>query len=147
MNNERTHNSVSCVGKKRKNSKSHANERQWRADWRGRPDRRERPCDARGGNEQAKSSRRPSRSRSRSRRRRAYTVYRRVGRATAQRAPHTHTNLHFTHALRIGYYGLPPPVNAHTKDDRNVRPSYIKCARALTTTTLYVSRFHAKRRT
>lgn len=55
-------------------------------------DRRERPCDARGGDGQAKSSsRRRSRSRSRSRRRRAYTVCRRVGRATAQRAPHTHT--------------------------------------------------------
>uniref|UniRef100_A0A2S2PE50 Uncharacterized protein n=1 Tax=Schizaphis graminum TaxID=13262 RepID=A0A2S2PE50_SCHGA len=103
-------------------------------------DRRERPCDARGGDGQAKSSSgRPSRSRSRSRRRRAYTVYRRVGRATAQRAPHTHTH------TGIGYYG-PPPVYAHK--GRPQRASIIMRSCSHTDTPRqYVSQFHAKRRT
>jgi len=142
-------------------------------------DRRERPCDARGGDGQAKSSsRRRSRSRShsRSRRRRAYTVCRRVGRATARRAPHTlslaraHTQTH-THKyanmhtrvrgtytntraykctntqIRVHGVGYCDLPPVHVHKGRPQRASVIMRSCAAHTPRHVVSLFHAKRRT
>jgi len=85
------------VWKRPADTKSHADETGGKT---SATDRRERPCDARGGDGQAKSSSRRrvrSRSRSRSRRRRAYHtqfVDALAGQPHSARRAHTHTHIY-----------------------------------------------------